>query len=83
MGPIAGHRTNATRSGVQHHQLGLGFLGQLHRCGQNRRAIRFLEEGDRVKVTVQFRGREVSHAYIGRDLLDRFAEQVGALSLVL
>jgi translation initiation factor IF-3 len=41
-----------------------------------KRAIRFLEDGDRVKVTVQFRGREVSHAYIGRDLLDRFAEQV-------
>ena len=42
-----------------------------------RRAIQFLEEGDRVKVTVQFRGREVSHAYLGRDLLVRFAEQIG------
>jgi translation initiation factor IF-3 len=42
-----------------------------------KRAIRFLGDGDRVKVTVQFRGREVSHAYIGRDLLTRFAEQVG------
>lgn len=41
-----------------------------------RRAIHFLEVGDRVKVTVQFRGREVSHAYIGRDLLDRFAVSV-------
>ena len=41
-----------------------------------KRAIRFLQEGDRVKVAVQFRGREVSHAYIGRDLLNRFAEQV-------
>ncbi len=41
-----------------------------------KRAIRFLQEGDRVKVTVQFRGREVSHAYIGRDLLTRFAELV-------
>jgi translation initiation factor IF-3 len=42
-----------------------------------RRAIEFLEDGDRVKVTVQFRGREVSHAYLGRDLLVRFADQVG------
>ena len=41
-----------------------------------RRAITFLGDGDRVKVTVQFRGREVSHAYIGRDLLDRFAASV-------
>ncbi len=41
-----------------------------------RRAIQFLEDGDRVKVTVQFRGRELSHAYLGRDMLTRFAEQV-------
>ena len=41
-----------------------------------KRATRFLDDGDRVKVTVQFRGREVSHAYIGRDLLTRFADQV-------
>jgi translation initiation factor IF-3 len=47
-----------------------------------RRAIEFLEEGDRVKVTVQFRGREVSHAYLGRDLLIRFAEQVGEHAVV-
>jgi translation initiation factor IF-3 len=42
-----------------------------------RRAIQFLEDGDRVKVTVQFRGRELSHAHLGRDLLVRFSEQVG------
>jgi len=41
-----------------------------------RRAIEFLEDGDRVKVTVQFRGREVSHAYIGRDLLMRFGDLI-------
>lgn len=42
-----------------------------------RRAIQFLEAGDRVKVTCQFRGREVSHAHLGRELLMRFAEQIG------
>jgi translation initiation factor IF-3 len=47
-----------------------------------KRALRFLEDGDRVKVTVQFRGREVSHAYIGRDLLNRFAEQVAEYGTV-
>lgn len=41
-----------------------------------RRAIQFLEDGDRVKVTCRFRGREVSHAYIGRDLLLKFGEQI-------
>jgi translation initiation factor IF-3 len=38
-----------------------------------RRAGEFLDVGDRVKVTVQFRGREMSHAHLGRDLLDRAA----------
>jgi len=41
-----------------------------------RRAIEFLEDGDRVKVAVQFRGREVSHAYIGRDLLLKFGDLI-------
>jgi translation initiation factor IF-3 len=41
-----------------------------------RRAIEFLQDGDRIKVSVQFRGRELTHPQIGRDLLDRFAEQV-------
>jgi translation initiation factor IF-3 len=39
-----------------------------------RRAAQFLDHGDRVKVTVRFRGREISHANLGRDLLIRTAE---------
>jgi translation initiation factor IF-3 len=39
-----------------------------------RRAAQFLDHGDRVKVTVRFRGREISHANLGRDLLLRTAE---------
>src|SRR5688572_11707469 len=41
-----------------------------------RRAIEFLEDGDRVKVAVQFRGRELTHPEIGRNLLIRFSEQI-------
>lgn len=41
-----------------------------------RRAIEFLQAGGRVKVAVQFRGRELTHAYLGRDLLTRFADKV-------
>ena len=41
-----------------------------------RRAIEFLEEGDRVKIAVQFRGRELTHPEIGRNLLIRFADQI-------
>ncbi len=41
-----------------------------------RRAIEFLEAGDRVKVACQFRGRELTHSYLGRDLLLKFADLV-------
>ncbi len=39
-------------------------------------AQKFLEEGDKVKMTVQFRGRELAHTDIGRDLLDKVAENL-------
>jgi translation initiation factor IF-3 len=40
------------------------------------RAIEFLEDGDRVKVTVRFRGRELTHPEIGRSLLAKFGDLV-------
>ena len=40
-----------------------------------RNAQKFLADGDRVKVTVRFRGREMAHTEIGKDLLLKFAEQ--------
>ncbi len=43
-------------------------------------AQKFLSEGNRVKVSVRFRGREMAHTEIGRDLLLRFAEQVGEIA---
>lgn len=39
-------------------------------------AVRFLKNGDKVKVSVRFRGREISHSEIGETLLLRFAENV-------
>ena len=37
--------------------------------------FRSLADGNRVKVSVRFRGREMAHTEIGRDLLNKFAEQ--------
>ena len=39
-------------------------------------AVRFLKNGDKVKVMVRFRGREVSHSEIGETLLLKFADTV-------
>ena len=40
-------------------------------------ASRFVQEGNKVKVTIMFRGRELSHPELGRDVLDRVAEKLG------
>ena len=42
-------------------------------------AQKFLSEGNRVKVTVRFRGREMAHTEIGRDLLLKFADSCAEL----
>jgi translation initiation factor IF-3 len=41
-----------------------------------RNARRFLEDGNRVKVTVMFRGREVTHPEFGRKLMERMANDI-------
>lgn len=37
-------------------------------------AKRFLSEGDKVKVSIRFRGREMAHAHLGNDIMKRFVE---------
>src|SRR6476659_9362770 len=52
-------------------KIGIGdFQTKVHR------AIEFLEEGDRIKVTVRFRGRELTHPELGRNLLAKFTDAV-------
>lgn len=41
-----------------------------------RNVFRFLENGDKVKVTLRFRGREMAHLNLGRELLERVADDV-------
>ncbi len=47
-----------------------------------RKALDFLDEGDKVKVTVRFRGREQERPEFGRRLLDRLAAGVGENGIV-
>ena len=41
-----------------------------------RSVIKFLQNGDKVKITLRFRGREMAHQDLGRNLLERVAEDV-------
>ena len=47
-----------------------------------RNVTRFLEAGDKVKVTLRFRGREMAHQNLGRDLLERVAADVEGLGKI-
>ncbi|WP_035839050.1 translation initiation factor IF-3 [Allgaiera indica] len=41
-----------------------------------RNVVKFLENGDKVKVTLRFRGREMAHQELGMDLLNRVASDI-------
>lgn len=43
---------------------------------------RFLEEGNKAKITVRFRGREMAHRDLGMDLLKKMIEEIGVLAKV-
>lgn len=47
-----------------------------------RSVTKFLENGDKVKVTLRFRGREMAHQNLGRELLERVATDVDGLGKV-
>jgi translation initiation factor IF-3 len=43
---------------------------------------RFLEDGDRVKITIRFRGREMTHKELGRERMDRVLEELKEMAEV-
>jgi translation initiation factor IF-3 len=47
-----------------------------------RHARKFLEEGNKVKVTMMFRGRQIAHPELGRQVLDRVAQELAPVAKV-
>ena len=45
-------------------------------------ARKFLSKGDKVKVSIRFKGRAITHKEIGREVLDRFAEETSDVATV-
>lgn len=45
-------------------------------------ARKFLEEGDKVKITVRFRGREAEYSHVGRKILDNFYSRLEDLCVI-
>lgn len=49
---------------------------------KKRRVVEFLEEGDKVKITLMFRGREITHPELGERILRRLAQDVEGIGAV-
>jgi translation initiation factor IF-3 len=47
-----------------------------------RNAFKFLKDGDKVKVSVKFRGREMNHTSIGTEVLEKFADGIKEVGIV-
>lgn len=47
-----------------------------------RSILRFLEEGDKVKITVRFRGREMAHQDIGLNVLERVKQDTSEIAMI-
>lgn len=60
------------RPGIEDHDFGVKY----------RNAERFLKDGNKVKVTIMFRGREMSHPELGEVLLNRMADELGDLAVI-
>lgn len=60
------------RPGIEEHDFNVKF----------KNAVRFLKDGDKVKVTIMFRGRELSHPELGEVLLNKMAAQLKEMAVV-
>ena len=45
-------------------------------------ASKYLEKGHKIKVSIRFKGREMAHPELGKDVLLRFAEAVKAIAVI-
>lgn len=49
---------------------------------KKKNAVKFLEKGNKVKVSIRFRGRAITHKEIGREVMDRFATDLEEITKV-
>ena len=70
-------KKNAKSSELKQIRLGLK-IGENDLNIKVRKTLELLEDGDRVKIMIIFRGREMAHKEIGTDLMNRIIEKLGA-----
>lgn len=75
------NRKNQKVVNIKEVRLGLG-IGEHDFQVKVKGALKFLKDGDKVKVTVRFGGREMNHTGDGEVLIDRFADAVSELGIM-
>ena len=70
-------KKNAKSSELKQIRLGLK-IGENDLNIKVRKTLELLEDGDRVKIMIVFRGREMAHKEIGNELMNRIIEKLGA-----
>ena len=68
-------RKNQTRTVIKEVQFG-PKIGTSDFDVKRKRVVKFLRQGDKVKCTMRFRGREMAHPELGRDILKRLFDEV-------
>ena len=75
------NKKNARTSEIKQMRLGLK-IGQNDLDIKLRKIRKFLLDGDKVKIQLIFRGREMAHPEVGRDLLGRILDQLSDIAIV-
>ena len=62
----------------------VGFLSTVPNSdtASSNRAIKFLQDGNKVRVCLRFRGREIAHQELGKEMLAKFEEAVSEFGTV-
>lgn len=47
-----------------------------------RNVIKYLEKGDKIKLSIRFKGRQMAHTELGKDVLDKFAARVENMAVI-
>ena len=47
-----------------------------------KQVTKYLEKGDKIKVTIRFRGRQLAHTELGKEVLNKFAERLSDISVI-
>ncbi len=77
------HKAKRKQVIIKLHEIKFGIMTDDHDLDhKHRKIIEFLNEGDKVKLTVMFRGREIEHKDLGKIVLDKMLEKLKDIAAV-